>query len=62
MLQDADRLDAPGAIGVARCITVGALPERRLYDPADPLTRTRTGNDSRFTIDHFFSKLLHRES
>jgi len=58
IVQDADRLDALGAIGIARCMIVGGKIGRRLYDTVDPFCRDRIPDDSRFTIDHFYNKLL----
>lgn len=59
VVQDADRLDALGAIGVARCLMLGAAAGRPLYHPEDPFLASRLANDSHYTIDHFFEKLLH---
>lgn len=58
IVQDADRLDALGAIGVARCIQVSACLQRELYCPKDPFCQHRAPNDTLFTVDHFFQKLL----
>lgn len=58
ILQDADRMDALGAIGIARCILVGGKLDRQLYDAVDPLSEHREPDDEVFTIDHFFVKLL----
>lgn len=58
VVQDADRLDALGAIGVARCIAVGASLGRPLYDPDDPFCERRPPDDSGASLDHFYSKLL----
>ena len=58
VVQDADRLEALGAIGIARCLMVGEKLGRRLYDPADPFCTRRAPDDGRFTIDHFYAKLL----
>lgn len=58
ILQDADRLDALGAIGIARCFCVSGRLGRALYDPADPLAEHRPPDDSRFALDHFQTKLL----
>ena len=58
VVQDADRLDSLGAIGIARCVLVGGRLNRPLCDPADPFCDAREPDDSRYTIDHFYSKLL----
>ncbi|WP_017223477.1 HD domain-containing protein [Moritella dasanensis] len=58
ILQDADRMDALGAIGIARCILVGGKLNRQLYSAIDPLCETREPDDNVYTLDHFFTKLL----
>lgn len=58
VVQDADRIDSIGAIGVARAILVGGVLGRELYHPEDPLCENRQPDDKRYTLDHFFSKLL----
>jgi uncharacterized protein len=58
VVQDADRLDALGAIGLARCIAVGAALGRPLYEPDDPFCRSRAPDDRGASVDHFYSKLL----
>jgi uncharacterized protein len=59
ILQDADRLDALGAIGIARTFSVGGSENRTFYNPADPLWRSsRELNDREWTLDHFQTKLL----
>lgn len=58
VVQDADRLDALGAIGVARCLMLSAALGRRLYDPREPFPETRPPDDAENTIDHFYVKLL----
>ncbi|MEZ4647579.1 MAG: HD domain-containing protein [Candidatus Eisenbacteria bacterium] len=58
VVQDADRLDALGAIGLARCLMVGERMGRPLYDAEDPFCENRTPDDSRSAIDHFYTKLL----
>lgn len=57
-LQDADRLDALGMLGVARCFYVAGRMGRALYDPADPHAAHRPLDDTRYTLDHFHTKLL----
>lgn len=62
IVQDADRLDALGAIGLARCLMLGGALGRPLYDPDEPFPVTRAPDDSRSNIDHFYTKLLHLSS
>lgn len=57
-LQDADRLDAIGMLGVARCFYVAGRMGRALYDPADPHATARPLDDTAYTLDHFHTKLL----
>lgn len=59
VVQDADRLDALGAVGLARCFMVGGSLGSQLYHPDDPFCDTRAPDDSTFIIDHFYEKLLH---
>ncbi|ART63098.1 HD domain-containing protein [Kushneria marisflavi] len=58
VLQDADRLDALGALGVARCFYTAGQMGNALYDPFDPQAHERALDDQRFTLDHFKTKLL----
>ena len=58
IVQDADRLDALGAIGLARCFVVAGMLKRPLYSEQDPFARERPINDQEFTIDHFYAKLF----
>ncbi len=64
VLQDADRLDAIGAIGIARTFACAqAMSSRgqpsRFYNPQDPVARTnRLLNDAKQPVDHFYAKLL----
>lgn len=58
VVQDADRLDGLGAIGIARCFSTSALLARPYYDEGDMLAENRAPDDARFTIDHFFVKLF----
>ncbi|MCX6670022.1 MAG: HD domain-containing protein [Methanothrix sp.] len=62
ILQDADRLDALGAIGIARVFLTGGALGRALYSPVDPFCRSREPDDQRWNLDHFFRKLLKLES
>ncbi len=58
IVQDADRIDALGAIGIARCLLTGGRLNRPLYADDDPFCRNRSPRDDRFTIDHFYAKLF----
>ncbi len=58
ILQDADRLDALGAIGIARVFATGGSLKRPFYNLDDPFCKTRTPDDKTWTVDHFFQKLL----
>jgi uncharacterized protein len=56
-LRDADRLDAIGAIGVARCLAVSGRLGQQLHHPDDPHATTRPLDDARYCYDHFHTKL-----
>lgn len=58
VLQDADRLDAIGAIGIARLFATCAALQRPFYDPADPFATEREPDDRRWGLDHVYRKLL----
>ena len=58
VVQDADRLDALGAIGIARCIAVGAALGRPVYQADDPFCTAREPDDAGASVDHFYTKLL----
>lgn len=62
ILQDADRLDALGAIGIARVFATGGSLKRPFYNFNDPFCKTRIPDDKIWTVDHFFQKLLKLES
>ncbi len=62
ILQDADRLDAIGAIGIARTFAVGGSENRPFYNKSDPFCSIRNPNDQNWTLDHFYKKLLVIES
>lgn len=66
ILQDADRLDALGAIGVARTFSVGGSETRKFYNQDDEddnpfCKKGRRPDDTRWTVDHFKAKLLKLE-
>ena len=58
ILQDADRLEAVGAIGITRCFLTGGSLGTALCDPADPFAENRVPDDRSYTLDHFYCKLL----
>jgi uncharacterized protein len=58
ILQDSDRLDAIGMIGVARLFYVSGRMGSNLYDPADPQAENRPLDDKRFAADHFRTKIF----
>ena len=62
IVQDADRLDALGAIGIARCFNYGGFKKRPLYDPEITPNMNMSKADYKKstapTINHFYEKLL----
>jgi uncharacterized protein len=58
IVQDADRLDALGAIGIARCMQVSGTLNRALYSLDDPFCEDREPDDAQYSIDHFYNKLF----
>jgi len=62
IVQDADRLDAIGAIGIARAFHYGGFKNRELYHPGIPPNahqdKTTYKNSTAPTINHFYEKLL----
>lgn len=64
VLQDADKLDALGAVGIMRCFSHGTTKKRLEYNPEDPVCRKRLKNkslefeDKKYSIDHFYRKLF----
>lgn len=57
-LQDADRLEALGAIGLFRTLATGVIMGAELVCEEDPWARNRPLDDKKYSIDHFFAKLL----
>jgi len=62
VIQDADRLDALGAIGIARAFNYGGFKNRQIFDPGiQPdmnMTKEEYKNSTAPTINHFYEKLL----
>ncbi len=58
IVQDADRLEALGAIGIARCLLTGGAMGTALYEASDPFCERREPDDRQFTLDHFYCKLF----
>lgn len=58
VVQDADRLDSLGAVGVARCFATGALMGRPFYHEGEPFARGRPLDDKEYAVDHFYVKLF----
>jgi len=62
VVQDADRLDAIGAIGIARCFNYGGFKNRTLYNPEiEPnlnMTKAEYKASEAPTLNHFYEKLL----
>lgn len=59
IVQDADRLDGLGAVGIARVFLVGGLLRRPIYEESDPFAKNgRPLDDLAYTVDHFFVKLF----
>ena len=58
ILQDADRLEALGAIGIARMFAVTGQVGGGLFDPEDPMALRRPLDDRRFALDHLEVKLF----
>jgi uncharacterized protein len=58
ILQDADRLDALGSIGIARTFAVSGAENRPFYNKYDPFCSNRNPDDQKWTVDHFYKKLL----
>jgi uncharacterized protein len=58
IVQDADRMEALGAIGLARTFYVAGMLGSKMFDAEDPFARERNLDDKSFALDHFFVKLF----
>lgn len=58
VLQDADRIDALGAVGIARCFMVGGALGHAFYRAEDPFCEERPPDDETYALDHFYAKLF----
>ncbi len=58
VVQDADRLDALGAIGLARLFATGAQMQLPFYHATDPFAQHREVDDKKNSLDHVYTKLL----
>lgn len=58
ILQDADRMEAVGAIGLARVFYTAGQLSQKLFDGSDPMAEQRGLDDQRYALDHFQVKLL----
>ncbi|MCK4938425.1 MAG: HD domain-containing protein [Methanosarcinales archaeon] len=58
ILQDADRLDISGALGVAMTFTYSGAMNRKLYHSSDPLAGHRQLDGDKYALDHILSKLI----
>lgn len=58
VVQDADRLDAIGAIGIARCFATGGSFGTHIHHPETPFGGKRPLDDKTYSVDHFYVKLF----
>lgn len=58
IIQDADRLDALGAIGLARIFYIAGKLEQKIYHDSDPFALNRSLDDKIYALDHFYTKLF----
>ncbi|WP_340607899.1 HD domain-containing protein [Xenorhabdus bharatensis] len=62
IVQDADRLDSIGMMGVARCFYTAGRMRSGLYNANDPLAKQREYDDRAYAVDHFYTKLFKIEA
>jgi uncharacterized protein len=62
VVQDADRMESLGAIGLARTFYVSGLMKGSLFNSDDPFAKKRELDDKNYAVDHFYNKLLKLES
>ncbi|MBD2806275.1 HD domain-containing protein [Xenorhabdus sp. 42] len=62
IVQDADRLDSIGLIGISRCFYTSGRMGSSLYDFHDPLAKQREYDEKAYAVDHFYTKLFKIES
>jgi uncharacterized protein len=58
ILQDADRIDISGAVGIATTFAFGGVHNSEMYNSGDPFAENRNLDDSSYVLDHFYTKLL----
>lgn len=58
ILQDADSLEAMGAISIMRTFSSAGIMNKTFYDATDPFCKRRKPNDSKYALDLFFTRLL----
>jgi len=58
IVQDSDRMEAIGAIGIARCFYTAGRMKSELFHPENPLGENRDLDDKKYALDHFKVKLL----
>ena len=58
ILQDADRMESVGALGIARTFYTAGKMASLLFEGDDPFAANRPLNDKRYAVDHFKAKLL----
>jgi len=59
ILQDADRIDISGAVGIASTFAFGGVHNSEIYNLDDPFAENRDLDDKNYVLDHFYAKLLH---